>query len=137
MPKVNLQVDRQNGNAVLSLIKSGVVTCLHDCSKGGFAVALAEMAIAGSRGFKVDLEAVPNSCGRIDELLFSESHSRYVIGTKEPEKVRRALSSAGVPFAEIGRVAGRIEFVKGKKKVIKLALKQLQASFDSLGNVMQ
>lgn len=137
VPKVNLEVDRQNGNAVLGLIKTGVVTCLHDCSKGGLAVALAEIAIGGSRGFKVDLEAVPNSCGRIDELLFSESHSRYVIGTKEPERVRRELSSAGVTFADIGRAAGRIEFVKGKKKVIKLALKQLQASFDSLGKVMQ
>ena len=136
VPKVDLQVDRQNGNAVLDLIKSGLVTCLHDCSKGGLAVALAEMAIAGSSGFKVDLEAVPNSCGRIDELLFSESHSRYVIGTKEPEKVRRALSSAGVTFSELGRAAGPIEFVKGKKKVIELALKQLQASFDSLGKVM-
>lgn len=137
VPEVDLQVDRQNGNAVLGLIKSGVVTCLHDCSKGGLAVALAEMAIAGSTGFKVDLEAVPNSCGRIDDLLFSESHSRYVIGTKEPERVRRALSSAGVTFAEIGGAAGPIEFDKSKKKVIKLALKQLQASFDSLGKVMQ
>jgi len=95
------------------------------------------MAIAGSTGFKVDLDAVPNSCKRIDDLLFSESHSRYIIGTKEPEKVRRALSAAGVTFAEIGSTAGTIEFTKSKKKVIKLALKQLQASFDSLGKVME
>jgi phosphoribosylformylglycinamidine synthase len=136
VPKVDLQVDRQNGNAVQSLIKSGTVTCVHDCSKGGLAVALAEMAIAGSTGFKVDLGAVPNSCNRIDDLLFSESHSRYVIGTKEPDRVRRALSSAGVTFAEIGSAAGGIEFAKGKKK-IKLTLKQLQSSFYSLDRMMQ
>ncbi len=137
VPKVDLLVDRQNGSAVLELIKRGIVTCAHDCSKGGLAVALTEMAIAGSTGFKVDLDSIPNSCGRVDDLLFSESHSRYVIGTKEPEKVRKALSSASVTFAEIGSAAGTIEFVKGKKKVIKLTLKQLQTSFDSLGKVMQ
>jgi phosphoribosylformylglycinamidine synthase len=137
VPKVDLQVDRQNGNAALGLIKSSLATCVHDCAKGGLAVALAEMAIAGSTGFKVDLDAVPNSCSRIDDLLFSESHSRYIIGTKEPEKVRRALQSAGTTFAEIGSAAGRIEFAKGKKKVIKLTLKQLQTSFYSLEKVMQ
>lgn len=137
VPKVDLQVDRQNGNAVQSLIKSGIVTCAHDCSKGGLAVATAEMAIAGSTGFKIDLDAIPNSCKRIDDLLFSESHSRYIVGTKEPDRIRRALSSAGVTFAEIGRAASGIEFAKGKKKMIKLTQKQLQGSFYSLGKVMQ
>ena len=100
-------------------------------------MALAEMAIAGSTGFKVDLDSVPNSCIRIDELLFSESHSRYIVGTKEPEKVRKVLSLAGVTFAKIGKAASTIEFAKGKKKLIKLTLKQLQTSFYSIGKVMQ
>ncbi len=137
VPKVNLQVDKQNRNTVQSLIRSGLVTCTHDCSKGGLAVALAEMAIAGSTGFKVDLDAVPNSCDRMDDLLFSESHSRYIVGTKEPEKVRKALSSAGVTFAQIGSATSAVKFTKGKKKVIRLTLKQLQTSFYSLGKVMQ
>lgn len=137
VPKVDVQVDRQNGNAVLGLIKGGLTTCAHDCSKGGLAVALAEMAIAGSIGLEVNLDAVPSSCSRVDNLLFSESHSRYVIGTKEPEKVRRVLSSAGVAFAEIGSAARGIELAKGKKKIIRLTLKQLQTSFCSLGKVMR
>jgi phosphoribosylformylglycinamidine synthase len=137
VPKVDMQVDRQNGSAVLDLIRAGLATCAHDCSKGGLAVALAEMAIAGSTGFRVDFGSVPNSCNRTDDLLFSESHSRYIIGTKEPDKVRNALSSAGVTFAKIGQAAGSIEFSKGKKKVIRLTLKQLQTSFDSLGKLMQ
>jgi phosphoribosylformylglycinamidine synthase len=137
VPKVDLQADRQNGNAVLGLIKSGLLTCVHDCAKGGIAVALSEMAISGSAGFKVDLDKVPNSCKRIDDTLFSESHSRYIVGTAEPEKVRKALSDAGVIFAQIGSTAKGIEFAKGKKKIIKLTLKQMQKNFDSLGKVMQ
>jgi phosphoribosylformylglycinamidine synthase len=94
------------------------------------------MAIAGSTGFKVDLDAVPNFCNRTDDLLFSESHSRYIVGTKEPDKVGSALSSAGVTFAQVGSGASTIEFALGTKKIMKLTLKQLKASFYSLGKVM-
>jgi phosphoribosylformylglycinamidine synthase len=137
VPKVDMQVDRKNASTVLGLIRAGLVSCAHDCSKGGLAVALAEMAQAGSIGFKVDLDKVPSSCSRPDDLLFSESHSRYLIGTKDPEKVSQALSSSGVAFAEIGSSGREIGFVKGKKKVIGLPLKQLLTSFYSLEKVMQ
>ncbi len=137
VPNIDLQVDRKNGNAVQNLIKSGLVTCVHDCSKGGLAVALAEMSIAGSTGFEVDLDVVPNLCSRTDDLLFSESHSRYIVGTKQPEKVRKMLSSANVMFEQIGSAASAVEFAKGKKRLIKLTLKQLQTSFYSLEKVMQ
>ena len=137
VPNIDLQVDRKNGNAVQNLIKSGLVTCAHDCSKGGLGVALAEMSIAGSTGFEVDLDVVPNLCSRTDDLLFSESHSRYIVGTKQPEKVRKMLSSADVMFEQIGSAANAIEFAKGKKRLIKLTLKQLQTSFYSLEKVMQ
>jgi phosphoribosylformylglycinamidine synthase len=137
VPKVDMQIDRKNASTVLGLIRAGLVSCAHDCSKGGLAVALAEMAQAGSIGFKVDLDKVPSSCSRPDDLLFSESHSRYLIGTKDPKRVRQALSSSGVAFAEIGSSSREIGFVKGKKKVIGLTLKQLLASFYSLEKVMQ
>ena len=137
VPNIDLQVDRKNGNAVQNLIKSGLVTCVHDCSKGGLAVALAEMSIAGSTGFEVDLDVVPNLCSRTDDLLFSESYSRYIVGTKQPEKVRKMLSSANVMFEQIGSAASAVEFAKGKKRLIKLTLKQLQTSFYSLEKVMQ
>ncbi|HVD21300.1 MAG TPA: AIR synthase related protein, partial [Nitrososphaera sp.] len=70
VPQVDLKVDKQNRNAVMNLTKEGLVSCAHDCSNGGIAVALAEMAIAGLIGFKVQLDSVPNSCKQIDELLF-------------------------------------------------------------------
>ncbi|HEX2557928.1 MAG TPA: phosphoribosylformylglycinamidine synthase subunit PurL [Nitrososphaera sp.] len=138
VPQVDLETDRKNGDSVLKLIKSGLVSCAHDCGKGGLVVALAEMAIAGSTGFKVDLDSVPNSCKRVDDLLFSESHSRYIIGTKDATRVRKALSSEGVTFAEIGQAGGKsIEFAKGKKKVVRLALKAAESCFYSLEKTMQ
>lgn len=137
VPKVDMQLDLQNGNAILGLIKAGLVTCAHDCSKGGLAVALAEMALAGSIGFAINLDAIPHSCNKVDDLLFSESHSRYIIGTKEPENTSKALQSAGVKFAQIGITGRHIKFARGNKNVIRLTMKQLQESFHSLEKVMQ
>jgi phosphoribosylformylglycinamidine synthase len=138
VPQVDLKVDRQNRTAVLDLIKTGLARCAHDCSKGGIAVALAEMAIAGSIGFKVQLDSVPNSCKQIDELLFSETHSRYIIATKDPETVYKVLSAKGVRFAEIGKtIPTNIEFIMGKRDVIRLSLKQLQPNFYFLEKTLQ
>ena len=125
-------------NAVLNLIKSGLARCVHDCSKGGIAVALAEMAIAGSIGFKVQLDSIPNSCKQIDELLFSETQSRYIIATKDPESTYKVLSTKGVRFAEIGKtMPTNIQFIKGKRDVIRLSLKQLKSNFDFLEKTLQ
>jgi phosphoribosylformylglycinamidine synthase len=138
VPQVDLKVDRQNMTTVLNLIKSGLARCVHDCSKGGIAVALAEMAIAGSIGFKVQLDSIPNSCKQIDELLFSETQSRYIIATKDPETLYKVLSTKGVRFAEIGKtIPTNIQFIKGKRDVIRLSLKQLKSNFDFLEKTLQ
>ena len=138
VPQVDLKVDRQNMTAVLNLIKSGLASCVHDCSKGGIAVALAEMAIAGSTGFKVQLDSIPNSCKQIDELLFSETQSRYIIATKDPGTVCKVLSTKGVRFAEIGKtIPTNIQFIEGKRDVIRLSLKQLKSNFDFLEKTLQ
>ncbi|MDQ3976907.1 MAG: AIR synthase-related protein, partial [Thermoproteota archaeon] len=138
VPHVDLKVDRQNRTAVLNLIKKGLVSCSHDCSKGGIAIALAEMAIDGSIGFKIQLDSVPNSCKQIDELLFSETQSRYIIATKEPESVHKVLSAKGLRYAEIGKtIPTSIKFIKGKQDIIRLSLKQLQSNFYLLERTLQ
>jgi phosphoribosylformylglycinamidine synthase len=138
VPQVDLKVDRQNMTTVLNLIKSGLARCVHDCSKGGIAVALAEMAIAGSIGFKVQLDSIPNSCKQIDELLFSETQSRYIIATRDPETIYKVLSTKGVRFAQIGKtIPTNIQFIKGKRDVIRLSLKQLKSNFDFLEKTLQ
>ena len=135
---VDMEIDRANGRAVMDLIRAGHVSCAHDCSKGGLAVALAEMAVAGKTGFRVNLDLIPNSCARLDDLLFSESHSRYIVGTARPDAVEKSLESAGVAFARIGRSArGRAEFMQGKKAKMSLPLAKLESAFGSLEKIMQ
>ena len=141
VPAVDMETDRANGSAVMRLIRAGLASCVHDCSKGGLAVALAEMAIAGNTGFKVKLDSAPSFCTRLDDLLFSESHSRYLIGTKKPDQVEQLLKSEGVRFARIGwspsaRGEGSAEFAHDRRKVT-LALPRLEAAFGSLEKIMQ
>ncbi len=138
VPHVDLATDRANGAAVMKLIRNGLVSCAHDCSKGGLAVALAEMAIAGRTGFRVDMDKVPHTCKRPDDVLFSESHSRYIIGTHKPTEVERLLRSEGVTFAQVGRSArGRAEFTQGKKSKVSLLLARFDHASGALGRMMQ
>jgi phosphoribosylformylglycinamidine synthase subunit PurL len=104
VPDVSLAYDKLNANSMLELIKNNLVSAVHDCSKGGLGIALAEMAMQGQIGIKIDLSLVPNSCSRLDNLLFSESHSRFIFGTSKPAELRRALLKfEGLRFAEIGK----------------------------------
>ncbi len=108
VPEVNLAHDKLNANAILHLIKNNVAGCVHDCSKGGLAIALAEMAIQGDIGITIELNRIPNSCSRIDNLLFSESHSRFMFGTNRPEEVTRMLAKFNELYvAEIGKADKR------------------------------
>ena len=49
-PPVDLAAEKRAGECIRDLIKQGLVTAVHDCSDGGAAVAVAEMAMAGNIG---------------------------------------------------------------------------------------
>jgi phosphoribosylformylglycinamidine synthase len=105
---VNLAHDKLNADAILHLIKNNVAGCVHDCSKGGLAIALAEMAIQADIGVTVELNHIPNSCSRLDNLLFSESHSRFIFGTNRPGEVSGMLEKFNeLCIAEIGKADTR------------------------------
>ena len=73
-PPVDLEAERRNGEFVLSLIRAGRVSAVHDLSDGGLAVALAEMAIAGGIGASVEAH------GRLAHaFFFGEDQGRYVL----------------------------------------------------------
>jgi len=53
-PHVDLAKEKQVGDFVRELILSGTTTAVHDCSDGGLAIALAEMAMAGNIGATIE-----------------------------------------------------------------------------------
>jgi phosphoribosylformylglycinamidine synthase subunit PurL len=139
VPRVSLEKDLLHGNIILELIHSELASCVHDCSNGGLAISLAEMAFRGGTGISVDTVNVPNNCSRLDYLLFSETHSRYLFASKEPTETARMLRSKGCSFAEIGYATGidsDIELKKDKETILKIALKDALRSYDSLDLAM-
>jgi len=85
-------------------IAAGLVTAAQDVSRGGLAVALAEMATWGARGgrFRVAVAGAPAVA------LFGESPSRAVVSAAPgAEGSLRAMAAArDVPLAELGATGG-------------------------------
>jgi phosphoribosylformylglycinamidine synthase len=81
---------------------------MHDCSEGGIAVAAAEMAFAGGLGMDMFLTDIPYKGARgkrSDYLLFSESHSRFIVEVSRQDQKKFEHCLAGVPLGLIGCTA--------------------------------
>jgi len=106
VPKLELETAPKIAKRISDAIAKGLLVSCHDCSEGGLAVALAEMAFAGGLGIEADLRGLPKSkdCSRVDMQLFSESNSRYIVEV-EPEKYDAfAKLLLNLPFGQIGKV---------------------------------
>jgi phosphoribosylformylglycinamidine synthase subunit PurL len=115
-PQINLAHEINVQNAVRDLIRAGLVKSAHDCSEGGLAVVLAECCFNPERLFGAEIDCSHGLVGRTNEtshsnadtVLFNESQSRIVISVApaDLEKVMSILRQSGVPFEQLGRVAG-------------------------------
>jgi phosphoribosylformylglycinamidine synthase len=138
VPKVDLETDRKNNLAILDLIQNGLIDFVHDCSNGGIGTALAELAISGNVGIEIDLQKIPNSCSRHDFLLFSETHSRFIIGTRNTNSVKKLLRRKGCIFSEIGKVDTTeiLNFRYSGEDIINLSVKDLNRSYNTMNQLM-
>ncbi len=104
--------------ALATAMHKGWVLAAHDCSEGGLAVALAEMAFAGGFGATTILDNVPTG-GKItrnDTILFSESNSRLLIEVDARHQQAFEHLMKGSAIGMIGRVLEEPQlFVYGLK----------------------
>lgn len=139
VPKVNLETAPKIAQKIAKAIDTGLLSACHDCSEGGLAVGLAEMAFAGGLGIQVDLRGLPKSgdCLRTDTQLFSESNSRYIVEV-EPENFDAfAKLMLNLPFGQIGKVTEEKTLVikaQNGKTVIKLDLDSLKNAWQKTFN---
>ncbi|HSQ98674.1 MAG TPA: phosphoribosylformylglycinamidine synthase subunit PurL [Sphingomicrobium sp.] len=102
-PPVDLAAEKRAGECIRSLIAKRLVTAVHDCSDGGAAVALAEMALAANIGMVMDIVPEIANAGAI---LFGEDQGRYVVATRDADKVRAIANDAQLFAIPIGRTGG-------------------------------
>ncbi len=138
VPKVNLKTDKKNRSAVLDLIENGLIDFVHDCSKGGIGTALAELAISGNIGINIDLKKIPNRCKRDDFLLFSETHSRFIIGSSNRDKIKRFMRNRKCSFSEIGQTDSSmsLNIHNSGKEVINLSIIELVQRYNTMNSTM-
>jgi len=102
-PPVDLDAEKRAGECIRRLIDDGHVTAVHDCSDGGAAVAVAEMALAGGIGITMTVvEQIPNP----GAILFGEDQGRYVVTTRDPDTVRGMANAAELFAVPIGTTGG-------------------------------
>jgi len=106
-PSVDLEGERSLQQAVLEMIRGGLIASAHDCSEGGLACALAEAALGDGEaplGVTVDLDDDVRPVAG----LFGEAQGRILVSCP-PEKTAEVLRVAerhGVPARRIGTVGG-------------------------------
>jgi phosphoribosylformylglycinamidine synthase len=123
-PPVDLAAERRNGAFVLSLIRGGKVSAVHDLSDGGLAVALAEMAIAGGIGASVE------TAGPEHAFFFGEDQGRYILTCRPTETgaIAEEATRLAVPLLRLGVTGGETLRLGGAAPI---ALAALAAAYES------
>ena len=136
VPRVDPQRSRATFAALHRAMARGLVASCHDLSDGGLGVALAESAIAGELGARIDLRLVAGA-GRFerdDLLLFSESQGRFVVTVRPEDRAEFAEALREIPHAFVGEVLPervlRIESLEeGKGEVVTLEIERLRRAW--------
>jgi len=106
-PRLNFELELRIQETLSSLIQHGFVQSAHDCSEGGFGVALAECCISGEikRGASVH---IGNATDRMDLLLFNETQSRAIISVspENTDAVEKHCAAGDTPLTRLGVVGG-------------------------------
>lgn len=107
-PFVELEKEAALHGLCLSAIQSGLIKSAHDCSEGGFAVAIAESCIS-CEDFILGAEVTLSDRKiRRDALLFGESQSRILVTVPEEKlsELTKLAAQHQVPLEAIGQVSG-------------------------------
>ena len=114
-PKVDLGVERRNGDFVRQAIRDGRVSGVHDISDGGLLVAVAEMAMSSGLGATL----TPDTDIPLHAWAFGEDQACYVlsISSGEADRLLSDAGKAGVPAKTIGTAGGTELTVEGSAPI--------------------
>jgi phosphoribosylformylglycinamidine synthase len=137
-PRLSYDLELGVQAVVLALIQKGLVKSAHDCSEGGFGVAIAESCISGERriGASVDFGHWPE---RLDQILFNESQSRVIISVRSEDTVaiEAMCTAAEIQFGRVGEVGGSELIVSTQRETLRWDIAELyQAWYSSIERAM-
>ncbi len=117
--------------SLYAAIQKDYVTACHDLSDGGFMVALAEMAIGGRLGAKVDSALLPSTEMTITEKLYSETASRLLVTVKESDRAEFEKHFENQIIANIGKVdnSKTLKVFDGANSLFDVSVEKLATAF--------
>ncbi|GHD25381.1 phosphoribosylformylglycinamidine synthase subunit PurL [Nocardiopsis kunsanensis] len=126
-PQVDLAAEAALGEVLAEAAEQGLAASAHDLSDGGLAVALAESALRGGKGVRVNLD------GDAFTALFSESGARALVevAPENAASVRLLAERHGVPVTDLGTVGGDVLAVGHPDGAVEVALSDLRASYEA------
>ena len=100
-----MALEKKNGDFIRASIRASLVNACHDLSDGGLAIAIAEMALAGNIGARIDPPGEDDN-PPMHAWLFGEDQARYLVTTNDPKAFLDAAAAAAVRVRVIGRTGG-------------------------------
>ncbi|MDT7807142.1 MAG: phosphoribosylformylglycinamidine synthase subunit PurL [Acidobacteriota bacterium] len=143
VPRLDLARERAVERAVLLAAEEGLLQSAHDCSDGGFAVALAECCFSSLGRTALGASIELGSGGQLSPVaqLFGETPSRVVVSFEESQRTRleRIAAQAGAPLQIIGRTGGgRLRVRLGGAELISQDVSELEDLWrNALGGKLQ
>jgi phosphoribosylformylglycinamidine synthase len=137
LPTVEPAACRAAWAALAAARSAGLLAACHDCSDGGLAAAVAEMAIGGGRGARIELALVPRAgTGPFPDLAlaFAETPGRFICEVRPehgPAFAAQMDRMAGVAWGWIGTVAAEpvVEIVATDGSLDTLPVDRLAAAW--------
>lgn len=101
-PKVDLQREKLLSEILVAASRDGMITAAHDISDGGFAIAIAEMAMRAGTGARL---WIPDNIEPFI-FLYAESTGRAVVVIPRSEELRftEMCAARGLPAERVGVV---------------------------------
>ncbi len=130
-PELDLEKEAGLQKAVIQMVQEGLAASVHDCSEGGLAVALAEMAFANNIGARVNVKAngLP-----LEFVLFGEDASRIMIACDPAHaaRIKEVAGKNGVSADVVGQtVPGDLEISIDGQAVVSASVAELSEAYES------
>ncbi len=115
-PEINLLNEKNNGETLLKLISSNLITSSHDVSNGGLLTAISEMSLNSDYGANI---SKPKKLTNSSEYFFGEDQARYILEIEEKNlfKAEKILKENNVYYENIGFTQKEYLEVEGELKI--------------------
>ena len=133
VPEVDPLSAKRTYAALSKAIRAGIIRSAHTPTRGGLAIGLALCTMGGNLGARISLDLAPRDEDLSDEdILFSESNSRFIVSTSPHDVVKLERFLKNIPHACAGAVTNDKKLiiqVAGKREIISFGLDQMRQLF--------